>query len=107
MRRDWDRIIALSIREDHPLREHHAARAAPRARPGLYSRMAKPQKADATDGSAGEELRRDLPNVRNRVDLVAEQMQESVDPHAVLDALAHDPEGATADTDESTDDNKT
>jgi uncharacterized membrane protein len=34
-----------------------------------------------------EELRRDLPTVANRVDHVAEVMQEPVDPHAVLSAL--------------------
>jgi uncharacterized membrane protein len=34
-----------------------------------------------------EELRRDLPNVPNRVDLVAEAMQQSVDPHEVHAAL--------------------
>lgn len=35
-----------------------------------------------------EELRVDLPNVRNRVDAVADGMREAIDPHAVLDALA-------------------
>lgn len=34
-----------------------------------------------------EELRRDLPSVRNRVDPVAEAMAEAFDPHAVLTAL--------------------
>jgi uncharacterized membrane protein len=34
-----------------------------------------------------EELRRDIPSVRNRVDRVAEAMEEPVDPHAVLSAL--------------------
>lgn len=34
-----------------------------------------------------EELRRDLPTVRNRVDKVADAMEEPVDPHAVLSAL--------------------
>jgi uncharacterized membrane protein len=34
-----------------------------------------------------EELRRDMPDVRNRVDEVADVMQESVDPGAVLSAL--------------------
>jgi uncharacterized membrane protein len=34
-----------------------------------------------------EELRRDLPNVRNRVDQVAEVMQEAADPGAVMSAL--------------------
>jgi uncharacterized membrane protein len=34
-----------------------------------------------------EELRRDLPSVLDRVDPVADIMQEPVDPHAVLSAL--------------------
>jgi len=34
-----------------------------------------------------EELRRDLPTVRDRVDKVADAMEEPVDPHAVLSAL--------------------
>ena len=34
-----------------------------------------------------EELRRDLPMVRNRVDHEADAMQEAVDPHAMLEAL--------------------
>lgn len=34
-----------------------------------------------------EELRRDLPMVRNRVDHEANAMQEAVDPHAMLEAL--------------------
>ena len=34
-----------------------------------------------------EELRRDLPNVRNRRDEQAEAMSEAVDPHAVMSAL--------------------
>jgi uncharacterized membrane protein len=34
-----------------------------------------------------EELRRDIPSVQNRVDLEAENMQKSVDHHAVLTAL--------------------
>ena len=34
-----------------------------------------------------EELRRDLPTVRNRVDEVADAMEAPVDPHAVLSAL--------------------
>jgi uncharacterized membrane protein len=34
-----------------------------------------------------EELRRDIPTVRDRVDDVAEVMKEPVDPHAVLSAL--------------------
>jgi uncharacterized membrane protein len=36
-----------------------------------------------------EELRRDIPTVRNRVDAVAEVMKEPVDPHAVMSALEH------------------
>ena len=34
-----------------------------------------------------EELRRDLPMVRNRIDREADAMQEAVDPHAMLEAL--------------------
>jgi uncharacterized membrane protein len=34
-----------------------------------------------------EELRRDMPSVRDRVDQVAETMKAPVDPHAVLSAL--------------------
>ncbi len=34
-----------------------------------------------------EELRRDLPNVRDRVDPVAEALQEAVPPHAVISAI--------------------
>jgi uncharacterized membrane protein len=34
-----------------------------------------------------EELRRDLPTVRDRVDKVADAMEAPVDPHAVLSAL--------------------
>jgi uncharacterized membrane protein len=34
-----------------------------------------------------EELRRDLPTVKDRVDAVAQVMQEPVDPHAILSAL--------------------
>jgi uncharacterized membrane protein len=34
-----------------------------------------------------EELRRDMPAVRDRVDRVAQAMEEPVDPHAVLSAL--------------------
>jgi uncharacterized membrane protein len=37
-----------------------------------------------------EELRRDLPNVRDRTDLVAEAMQQEVDPHAVHSAINDD-----------------
>jgi uncharacterized membrane protein len=41
-----------------------------------------------------EELRRDLPMVRNRIDQEADAMQEAVDPHAMLEAL-----GRTSETD--------
>ena len=34
-----------------------------------------------------EELRRDLPNVKNRYDPEAEMMKEAADPHAVMEAL--------------------
>jgi len=34
-----------------------------------------------------EELRRDLPMVRDRIDREADAMQEAVDPHAMLEAL--------------------
>jgi uncharacterized membrane protein len=34
-----------------------------------------------------EELRRDLPSVKNRIDPEAEAMSEAADPHAVLEAL--------------------
>ena len=37
-----------------------------------------------------EELRHDLPTVRDRVDEVADAMKEPVDPHAVLSALEED-----------------
>jgi len=36
-----------------------------------------------------EELRRDMPNVSNRVDSLAEAMTHAVDPNAVADALKH------------------
>jgi uncharacterized membrane protein len=36
-----------------------------------------------------EELRRDMPNVNNRVDSLAEAMTHAVDPNAVADALKH------------------
>lgn len=41
-----------------------------------------------------EELRRDMPTVKDRVDRVAEVMKEPVDPHAVLSALEQTLEGA-------------
>ncbi|MDZ4697283.1 MAG: hypothetical protein SGI86_19250 [Deltaproteobacteria bacterium] len=34
-----------------------------------------------------EELRLDMPSVRNRVDLQANAMQTTLDPHAILTAL--------------------
>jgi uncharacterized membrane protein len=37
-----------------------------------------------------EELRRDLPNVRDRTDPVADAMQQEVDPHAVHSAINDD-----------------
>ncbi len=40
-----------------------------------------------------EELRRDMPTVKDRVDRVAEVMKEPVDPHAVLSALEQTLEG--------------
>lgn len=40
-----------------------------------------------------EELRRDMPTVRDRVDQVAETMKAPVDPHAVLSALENTLEG--------------
>jgi uncharacterized membrane protein len=40
-----------------------------------------------------EELRRDMPSVRDRVDQVAETMKAPVDPHAVLSALETTLEG--------------
>ena len=44
-----------------------------------------------------EELRRDIPIVRDRVDKVADAMTEPVDPHAVLSAL-EDKLGSDSDT---------
>ena len=44
-----------------------------------------------------EELRRDMPNVRNRVDLVADALQQAIPPHvvsSVLDETLHGPLGA-------------
>jgi uncharacterized membrane protein len=37
-----------------------------------------------------EELRRDLPSVRDRVDVVADAMAEAVDPQAVITSLEDD-----------------
>ncbi|GAC1354545.1 MAG: DUF1003 domain-containing protein [Ktedonobacteraceae bacterium] len=42
-----------------------------------------------------EDLRRDLPSVKNRTDLEAEAMQEPVDPHTALNALNHTLQEAT------------
>lgn len=42
-----------------------------------------------------EDLRRDIPSVKNRVDQEAEAMQEPVDPHTALTALTHTLEEAT------------
>jgi uncharacterized membrane protein len=36
-----------------------------------------------------EELRTDLPNVRNRNDAQAEEMKQSIDPQAILEAIQH------------------
>jgi uncharacterized membrane protein len=45
-----------------------------------------------------EELRRDIPIVRNRVDRVADVMKEPVDPHAVLSALEQTQEAKPSQT---------
>lgn len=42
-----------------------------------------------------EELRRDMPSVRDRLDPEAEAMQQAADPHAVLEALEEKLEEAT------------
>jgi uncharacterized membrane protein len=47
-----------------------------------------------------EEQRRDSPQLRDRVDRVAEQMTEAVDPHAVSEALRNTTEGGTTLPDE-------
>jgi uncharacterized membrane protein len=44
-----------------------------------------------------EELRRDLPSVRDRVDPVADAMAEAVNPQAVLTVLEDDTEAASVD----------
>lgn len=44
-----------------------------------------------------EELRRDLPNVRDRVDLVANAMTNAADPQAVMSQLEQTFEGASSD----------
>jgi uncharacterized membrane protein len=41
-----------------------------------------------------EELRTDLPNVKNRADLEAEIMQHSVDPQAILEVLQQNSEAS-------------
>ncbi|MGH7439662.1 MAG: DUF1003 domain-containing protein [Polyangiaceae bacterium] len=43
-----------------------------------------------------EELRRDIPTVKDRVDAVAQVMQEPVDPHAILSALEQSVESKDA-----------
>jgi uncharacterized membrane protein len=43
-----------------------------------------------------EELRRDLPMVKDRIDHEANAMQEAVDPHAMLEALERATESAPA-----------
>jgi uncharacterized membrane protein len=43
-----------------------------------------------------EELRRDLPDVKNRVDPLADAMTHAVDPHAVATALEESIEAADA-----------
>lgn len=48
-----------------------------------------------------EELRRDMPTVRDRVDPLAEAMKEAVDPHAVMSALEDSLEPKSRDTRES------
>lgn len=45
-----------------------------------------------------EELRRDLPIVRDRVDPIAEAMQETVDPAKVMQVFEQTVEGTSADT---------
>jgi uncharacterized membrane protein len=42
-----------------------------------------------------EELRRDMPNVKNRSDPLAEAMTQAIDPHAVVSALHDTIEEAT------------
>jgi uncharacterized membrane protein len=48
-----------------------------------------------------EELRRDMPTVRDRVDPVAEVMKEAIDPHAVMTAMEETMEEGSAGDDES------
>jgi len=42
-----------------------------------------------------EELRRDIPSVRDRLDPEAAAMSEATDPHAILDALEEKLDEAT------------
>jgi uncharacterized membrane protein len=42
-----------------------------------------------------EELRTDLPNVKNRDDLEAEIMKQAIDPQAILEVIQHNAEHAT------------
>jgi uncharacterized membrane protein len=64
----------------------YAKRAAHRGNLELQVNLVAEQKI-AKLVSLLEELRRDLPSVRDRIDPIAEAMQESVDPHAVLVVL--------------------
>lgn len=64
----------------------YAKRAAQRGNLELQVNLVAEQKI-AKLISLLEELRRDLPSVRDRVDPIAEAMEESVDPHAVLIVL--------------------
>ena len=48
-----------------------------------------------------EELRRDMPTVRDRVDPVAEVMKEAIDPHAVMTAMQETMESPGGDANES------
>jgi uncharacterized membrane protein len=50
-----------------------------------------------------EELRRDMPNVVNRLDPLAEAMTKAVDPHAVADAIKQTLEHPAAEPDAPTD----
>jgi uncharacterized membrane protein len=64
----------------------YAKRAAHRGNLELQVNLVAEQKI-AKLVSLLEELRRDLPSVRDRVDPIALAMEESVDPHAVLTVL--------------------
>ncbi len=63
-----------------------AKRAAQRAHLDLQVNLVAEQKI-AKLIALLEELRRDLPSVKNRVDTVADAMTEAVDPHAVVSVL--------------------